>query len=107
MARVHVMALCAAASALRPTARRTALRIGTASIIQIALPALADTEIDMDKILQQKKEICSFVFTQPKGQRVSFFETINSYKQVCSAGRLFNNTNWTIKGRGDQRWKID
>ena len=50
MARVHVMALCAAASALRPTARRTALRLGTASIIQIALPALADTEIDMDKI---------------------------------------------------------
>ena len=50
MARVHVMALCAAASALRPTARRTALRLGTASIIQIALPALADAEIDMDKI---------------------------------------------------------
>ena len=50
MARVHVMALCATASALRPTARRNALRLGTASIIQIALPALADTEIDMDKI---------------------------------------------------------
>ena len=41
MARMHVMALCATAAALRPTARRTALRIGTASIIQIALPALA------------------------------------------------------------------
>ena len=51
MARLHVMALCATAAALRPTARRTALRIGTASIIQIALPVQADdTPIDMDKI---------------------------------------------------------
>ena len=49
MARVLALVL-ATAAALRPTARRTALRIGTASLIQIALPALADTEIDMDKI---------------------------------------------------------
>jgi hypothetical protein len=68
---------------------------------------LLEKKINMDEIMEQKKEFCSFVFTQPRGQRVSFFETINSYKPVCSAGRLFNNTNWTVKGRGDQRWKID
>ena len=51
MARMHVMALCATAAALRPTARRTALRIGAANLLTIAAPALADdAPIDMDKI---------------------------------------------------------
>ena len=51
MARLHIALLLHATAALHPTARRNALRIGAAGLVQIAAPARAeDAPIDMDKI---------------------------------------------------------
>ena len=50
MARVRFALCLHAAAALRPTARRTALRIGAANLLTIATPALAADEIDMNKV---------------------------------------------------------
>ena len=62
---------------------------------------------DPEKILSQKKAFCSFVNTQPFGKRVEFVPKLHSKQFVHCAGRMYNNTNGNIIGRGDQRWKID
>ena len=55
-----------------------------------------------------KEHFCSFVATQPKGERVSFVPNlIKKYKNVHCAGRLHNNLGGVLKGRGDQIHKID
>tara|TARA_R100000005_G_scaffold59419_3_gene30172 strand:+ start:213 stop:1115 length:903 start_codon:yes stop_codon:yes gene_type:complete len=63
---------------------------------------------DPNVILQNKDHFCSFVATQPKGERVSFVPNlINSYKDVVCAGGLHNNVRGVIRGRGDQIHKIN
>jgi len=57
---------------------------------------------------QDSGVFCSFVASQPKGQRVSFVPKLNnSYKIVQCGGPLYNNIGETIQGRGDQVHKID
>ena len=53
------------------------------------------------------KNFCSFVATNSKGKRVNFVPKLNEIKKVDCGGRLFNNINKNIKGRGDQHWKYN
>jgi hypothetical protein len=62
---------------------------------------------DPEKIWDTKPNFCSFINTQPFGKRVEFVPKLNNKKFVHCAGRLFNNVNGIIIGRGDQRWKIE
>jgi alpha(1,3/1,4) fucosyltransferase len=59
-----------------------------------------------NKYAKPNKPFCSFVASKPEGKRMEFFNKLNVYEDVSSAGRLFNNTK-SIKGRGDQKWKIN
>lgn len=54
-----------------------------------------------------KTKFCAFVASQPKGKRVDFVPKLSSIKRVDCAGRLHNNMNGVIRGRGDQKYKID
>jgi len=62
---------------------------------------------DAEYLWDTKKYFCSFVNTQPLGKRIEFVPKLNSKEFVHCAGRLFNNVNGNIIGRGDQRWKIE
>lgn len=66
--------------------------------------------IDLNSLIINKnkklnKKFCSFVATQPKGKRVQFVPKLNEIEKVDCGGKLFNNINKNIKGRGDQHWK--
>lgn len=54
----------------------------------------------------KKEKFCNFVFSNNQGPRIDIFNSINSYKSVDSCGKLANNTNFSIPGRGDQKYKI-
>lgn len=56
---------------------------------------------------KMNKKFCSFVATQPKGKRVQFVPKLNEIERIDCGGKLFNNINRTIKGRGDQHWKYN
>jgi hypothetical protein len=62
---------------------------------------------DAEYLWDTKKEFCSFINTQPFGRRVEFVPKLNQKQFVHCAGRLYNNVNGNIIGRGDQRWKIE
>ena len=62
---------------------------------------------DPEKIWDTKPNFCSFINTQPFGRRVEFVPKLNTKQFVHCAGKLFNNINGVIVGRGDQRWKIE
>ena len=55
----------------------------------------------------RKTKFCSFIATKPSGKRTEFVPLLNNVKKVDCAGRLFNNTKKNIKGRGDQKWKMN
>lgn len=65
-------------------------------------------KIDPKYELQRKSLFCNFVYTQASGKRVEFFPKLNSRSQyrVISAGRLYNNVNWSIPGRSDHIDKV-
>ncbi len=54
-----------------------------------------------------KDKFCNFIFSNNQGRRLEILETISQYKKVDCAGHLANNMNWSIQGRGDQKFKID
>jgi len=54
----------------------------------------------------KKTKFCNFVFSNNQGPRVEIFEHLNSYKHVDSYGKLKNNSNFSIPGRGDQKYKL-
>ena len=55
----------------------------------------------------KKRSFCSFIASKPSGKRNEFIPKFNDIKKIDCAGRLFNNTKKNIKGRGDQKWKIN
>ena len=69
--------------------------------------------LNLDNLLEKnikkhkKTKFCSFVATKPSGKRTEFIPKFNEIKKIDCAGRLFNNTKKNIKGRGDQKWKIN
>ena len=67
--------------------------------------------IDLKSLLSKKNiinnEFCSFITSNPQGRRVDFFQKLNDIKKVDSGGRIQNNLNFQIKGRGDQHWKYN
>jgi len=55
----------------------------------------------------EKTKFCNFVFSNTSGKRLDILESVMTYKNVECAGRLKNNVGYQIRGRGDQRHKID
>jgi len=54
-----------------------------------------------------KNKFCNFVFSNNTGKRLEILDAVGLYKTVHSAGRLANNMGYCIKGRGDQKSKVD
>ncbi len=63
--------------------------------------------LTINKNKKMNKQFCSFVATHSKGKRVQFVPKLNEIERVDCGGKLFNNINKTIKGRGDQHWKYN
>lgn len=68
---------------------------------------LIDLQSLFNKKIINKNKFCNFVFSNNQGKRVEVLNTIMQYKNVDCAGKLCNNIDFQIKGRGDQRYKID
>jgi hypothetical protein len=54
----------------------------------------------------KKTKFCNFVFSNNQGRRLEILNAIQKYKHVDCCGRLANNSNISIQGRGDQKYKI-
>ena len=54
-----------------------------------------------------KERFCNFVFSNPSSERLNILEHVSRYKPVDCAGSLKNNVGYRIKGRGDQKPKVD
>lgn len=59
-----------------------------------------------DRKIASKNKFCNFVFSNNQGKRLEILNAISKYKNVDCAGKLCNNVD-IIKGRGDQKYKID
>lgn len=67
---------------------------------------------DIQKFLNKptqvdKPNFCAFLSSQPKGKRLEFVPKLMQYKKIDCAGNVYHNTNYTVKGRGDQKYKVD
>jgi len=49
---------------------------------------------------------CSFIASKPAGLRVDFVPNLNDFQRTHNLGRLYNNSFYRIKGRGDQKHKL-
>ena len=63
--------------------------------------------LDRRRYQMRKNKFCSFIATKPLGRRAIFVPKLNDIQKVHCAGKLFNNTKKVVKGRGDQKWKIN
>jgi len=67
--------------------------------------------ISCDSLLRRnispKERFCNFIFSNPSGERINILKSLLKYKKVDCAGSLMNNTGHKIKGRGDQKHKIE
>jgi hypothetical protein len=61
----------------------------------------------LNRKINKKDKFCNFIFSNNQGRRLEILNEINNYKKVDCAGRLVNNMNWNIQGRGDQKYKVD
>lgn len=52
-------------------------------------------------------KFCNFVFSNTSGKRIEILEALMCYEHVDSCGMLRNNSGYQIKGRGDQRYKVE
>tara|TARA_R100001163_G_C5047908_1_gene185014 strand:- start:315 stop:1238 length:924 start_codon:yes stop_codon:yes gene_type:complete len=68
---------------------------------------LVPVENLINRAPQEKNFFCNFVFSNSSGKRIDILNTINEYKEVTCAGKLMNNTDYAIYGRGDQIHKIN
>tara|TARA_Y100000992_G_C21274079_1_gene498842 strand:+ start:554 stop:1459 length:906 start_codon:yes stop_codon:yes gene_type:complete len=57
--------------------------------------------------LRNNQFFCSFIASKPSGKRLDFVPKLNDKKKIHCAGRLFNNTYYPLKGRGDHKNKIN
>jgi hypothetical protein len=57
-----------------------------------------DTYGNYERVLNEKTEFCSFVVRNPNCQkRNEFFNKLSQYKQITSAGPLFNNAGYVLE----------
>lgn len=69
--------------------------------------------INPDNLIKKNKNIlenylfCSFVASKPTGKRLEFVPKLNDIKKVHCGGSLYNNTYYPLKGRGDQKHKLN
>jgi len=62
---------------------------------------------DFEKIFDQKKKFCSFLYADGTHERNFWFEQVNRISPVESAGSFRNNTGFRVSGRGDQIHKLN
>jgi alpha(1,3/1,4) fucosyltransferase len=67
---------------------------------------LLQKKFDPDSLLKQKTNFCNFLYTQPRGLRLTFMDYFKDYKKIDSAGQLHNNMGGTVQGRSDHIFKI-
>ena len=68
---------------------------------------LLNKHFDPDALLRQKTNFCNFLYTQPRGLRMTFMDHFRGYKKIDSAGKLYNNMDGrTVQGRSDNIFKI-
>jgi len=60
----------------------------------------------LDREFFKKDKFCNFIFSNNQGKRIEILQSIEKYKKIDCAGKLFNNMP-NIQGRGDQKYKID
>jgi hypothetical protein len=60
----------------------------------------------LNREFNKKTKFCNFVFSNNQGKRLEILDAIQKYKHVDCCGRLANNSNISIQGRGDQKYKI-
>ena len=59
-------------------------------------------EPDIDKILNEKKRFCNFIYSNPgQKKRNEFFKKLSKYKKVDSGGRLYRNIDRPILNKID------
>ena len=68
--------------------------------------SLLQKKFDPDSLLKQKTNFCNFLYTQPRGLRMTFLDYFKDYKKIDSAGKLHNNMGGTVQGRSDHIFKI-
>jgi hypothetical protein len=68
--------------------------------------SLLEKRFDPDALLKQKTSFCNFLYTQPRGLRMTFMDHFQGYKKIDSAGKLHNNMGGTVQGRSDHVFKI-
>ncbi len=68
--------------------------------------SLLQKKFDPDSLLKQKTNFCNFLYTQPRGLRMTFMDYFKGYKKIDSAGKLHNNMGGTVQGRSDHIFKI-
>jgi len=68
--------------------------------------SLLEKRFDPDALLRQKTNFCNFLYTQPRGLRMTFMDYFHGYKKIDSAGKLHNNMGGIIQGRSDHIFKI-
>ncbi len=55
---------------------------------------------NIDKIIENKKKFCCFVYSNKKAiRRINFFRKLNHYKKVDSAGKVMNNVGYLAPKR--------
>ena len=69
---------------------------------------------DIDSLFTQpnnilKKQFCNFLYTQPKGRRMTIFPQLDTAfpNKIISAGSAFNNVGFKIPGRSDTPEKVE
>jgi len=61
----------------------------------------------MNRNNNKKEKFCNFLFSNHTGKRGEILDIVSKYKKVDCAGGYKNNIGHRIKGRGDQKYKID
>jgi hypothetical protein len=61
----------------------------------------------MNRNNNKKEKFCNFILSNHTGKRGEILDIVSKYKKVDCAGGYKNNIGYRIKGRGDQKYKID
>lgn len=72
----------------------------------VSWSSLDKSRLDLEAIVDSKSRFCSFIYADLTHERKLWFDVINSFSRVDSAGSCLNNVGGNIQGRGDQVFKL-
>ena len=61
----------------------------------------------LNRDIAPKEKFCNFIFSNSSGERINILKNLAQYKKVDCVGSLMNNMGYKIKGRGDQKYKVE